>query len=156
MRVREVIRADKTNIKVGPWQDGNMPPGQFRLRANMKTFRQGRSYRWQVITFDALGASFRVLLVLNLSKHIFRATLGIMESGEARIVCVREFHASEPGWHCHAVLRCDDGVSYWNHTKLARRPFRPDPSAPFDITTDSDATARALRFYRIEERGPLL
>jgi hypothetical protein len=44
--------------------------------------------------------------LLNLSKQIFRATLGVTENGETAVLCEYEFHASEPGWHCHA--RCDD------------------------------------------------
>src|SRR4051812_16819961 len=124
MRLRDVICSEKENIHLGDWRQGNMPPSAFRLRRDLKTVRQGQSYQWRVITFDALAASFRVLILYNPGRHIYRATLGLDEGGVVTIFCVHEFHASEPGWHCHVDETCHREVSHWNHRDLRKWPRR--------------------------------
>ncbi|WP_424135132.1 hypothetical protein [Roseomonas chloroacetimidivorans] len=122
----------------------------------MKTTDQGSSYEWRIIRFSALGEAFRVLVLLNDIKEIFRATLAHEVGDIVRIICVREFHAKEPGWHCHAAIKAGQGVTDWKHRELRKHPLRPDYSAEFGVTGQESATAVALRFYRIEERGGLL
>jgi hypothetical protein len=156
MRVRDVLRAEKRDVILEPWKQGNIPPNVFRLRPNMKTVGQGKAYHWRVVRFAADAWSFRILIVLNEEKSIYRATLG-QEVGEVvRIVCVREFHAREPGWHCHSVLLCHQGVSVWNHRDLRRFPRGVSESDSFGITSRERATALALRFYNVEQSGDLL
>lgn len=133
-----------------------MQPSMFRLRTDMRTLRQGKSYHWRIITFDAAGRSFRVLILYNAERSIYRATLGVEDAGVVAILCVHEFHAGEPGWHCHADLPCDRGISHWNHRELSRWPKRPVVGVEFDVSTKDRATEIALKFYRISERGPLI
>jgi hypothetical protein len=42
--------------------------------------------------------------VLNEAKQRFEAVLGAMMNTGLRVLCSYEWHASEPGWHCHAVV----------------------------------------------------
>ena len=156
MRVLDVFKGIKTDVKIGPWKSGKIPAADFRLRRNMKPIRHGSSYRWQLIRFASDGMPCRVLVVLNQEKEIYRATLGQDVDDEVRIICVREFHVKEPGWHCHTVLRCEHGVSSWLHGEMKRLPPQQDDEAVFEVTSDERATALAMRFYRIDISGPLL
>ncbi len=110
----------------------------------------------RIIKFSACGCSFRIQLLLNQVKRIYRAILAVELDEEVRIVCVREFHIREPGWHCHAVLRCEQGVSTWMHRDMRRYPRRADLDAEFDVTSREWATGIALRFYNVVPQGGLL
>ena len=122
----------------------------------MKKIGQGATYQWRIITFAALGNHFRVLVIWNDSKQIYRATMGQERNGLIRIICIREFHANEPGWHCHAVLRCSQGVGGWTHRELRRTPQGVQIDEEFGVTSKEQATAIALRFYGVAESGALL
>lgn len=155
MRLSEVIRADKANIKIGEWGNGHIPPRQFALRAKPSSFKLGPLWDWAVIRFDALNHSFRVLVLLNSAKQIYRAILAIEVGGEAKVLCVREFHASEPGWHCHFVDRSDNAPEGWRRRGMHRRPRGAKLDEDFGVTK-ADAVPVALRIFGIEHHGPLL
>ncbi len=95
----------------------------------------GRSYRWCVLTFVALDIECRVLIVLNAGKQKFEAILGAMADERVRVLCSYEYHASEPGWHCHAA--CDElpavPVGYMRGPWVRRLPA---------ATKTTDSTAR--------------
>lgn len=156
MRLAEVISSPKSNIRFSEWRRGKMQPAAFRLRADLKTIRHGNAYNWRVITFDVIGRSFRVLILYNPGKSIYRATLGIEDSGVVAILCVHEFHAQEPGWHCHVDQTCSRNISYWNHRELQKWPKKPTLAASYDVSSEDGATEIALKLYRISEKGPLL
>jgi hypothetical protein len=156
MRVREILRAPKGDVVLEPWKQGDMPPAAFRLRQSMKTVGQGKSYHWRIIRFTAYSESFRVLIIWNEGKQIYRATLGHEVGEVVRIICVREFHAREPGWHCHVVLSSPQGVSVWNHGGLRRFPQGVFEEDAFGITSRELATTLALRFFGIDQSGELL
>jgi hypothetical protein len=159
MRLKDVIRAEKADIEIGSWNSGHVSRSAFPLsRARKKNYRYGPSYDWAIVKFTALGARFRVLVLLNESKEIYRATLAMDVPNDERALCQHEFHASEPGWHCHLhrmdIADVPDGVFRGNMqrwpgggTILSRQEF--------GITKDN-AIGVALRFYRIEIRGPLI
>lgn len=155
MRLSAVIRAPKSDIVFGPWKIGHMPPSEFKLIKTQKTMKYGQGWSWRVVKFTALESRFRLQIMLNESKGICRGTLGIEDGDLVRICCVREFHPSEPGWHCHATYRTDDGVAHWSHHGLKRWPKGPDLHAVYapDRILALDA---ALRFYRVEVTGDLL
>jgi hypothetical protein len=156
MRVRDIFRSKKEAVVLEPWKQGDMPPSAFRLRQNMKSVGQGKSYHWRIVRFGAGGENFRVLILWNEGKQIYRATLGHEVGEVVRIVCVREFHAREPGWHCHAVSQCKQGVPVWNHGGLRRFPRGTSEADEFGVTSKERATALALRFYGVEQSGVLL
>lgn len=159
MRLRDIIRAEKTDIQISDWTRGRISRAAFPLsKAKGKHYKQGSAYEWAVIRFAALGGTFRILLRLNESKAIFSATLGMDDGGDTKTLCVHEFHASEPGWHCHVDLRDVSEVAPGLHRANMRR--WPRGSAPHSRlvfgVTKANAIGAALRFYRVEERGPLL
>lgn len=112
MRPKEIIRASKSGVDVGKkWRSGNVPKADFPIAK--KSYALGNSFRWNTISFEALGAECRVLVVVNQSKQKYEAVLGVMgPDGTLRILCSYEYHASEPGWHCHAT---HDDVSTLSH-----------------------------------------
>jgi hypothetical protein len=73
MTLREIIAANKTNIKVGPWKRGKIPRADFPLAK--AAYRLGNAYRWCVITFDALGGTFKCAVVFNSGKAKYEAIL---------------------------------------------------------------------------------
>lgn len=107
MNLRAIVGAEKSLVKSGEWKQGEIPRAQWPSRkARAKAYKYGPLYRWRIISFYALGCDCRVRILMNESKQIFRATLGVVTLGETVVICDYEYHASEPGWHCHA--RCND------------------------------------------------
>jgi hypothetical protein len=77
----EVIRAVKADVDVGSWQQGHIPRSAFPLSlARAKNYKFGPEY----VRFSCLGANFRVLLLLNEGKSIYRATLGLDEGSDTK------------------------------------------------------------------------
>jgi hypothetical protein len=109
MNLRALIGAPKHSVRTGEWKRGEIPRSYWpSRRAKSKAYKYGPLYTWRIVSFHALGADCRIRILLNLDKQIFRATFGVTESGETTVLCDYEFHASEPGWHCHA--RCGDAA----------------------------------------------
>ncbi|WP_141245585.1 hypothetical protein [Mesorhizobium sp. WSM3864] len=107
MHLKGIIAADKSAVETGDWKRGEIPrPKWPSRRAKAKAYKYGPLYQWRVISFVAEGHDCRVLLLFNEAKQIFRASLGVVRGGETLVICDYEYHASEPGWHCHA--RCAD------------------------------------------------
>ena len=156
MRTQDVVKAKKSKIRMQEWGQGNMPPSAFRLRKDLKAVKQGKSNKWRVITFSANYDSFRVLILYNPDRFIYRATLGIEKNGVVNILCVHEYHASEPGWHCHVDRKRVKGVTFWNHSELQKWPKKPLYEAKYEVDTLDRTTEIALKFYKITEEGPLL
>jgi len=107
MDLKFIISSEKENIETREWQTGHIPRKLWPSRkAKAKAYKFGSGYSWRVITFECCDLDCRVRILLNEQKQIFRASIGVTENGETKLICDYEFHASEPGWHCHA--RCDD------------------------------------------------
>lgn len=155
MRLGAIIRAEKSDIQIGAWGQGHIPPRQFYLRAKPTTFKLGPLWEWAVIKFTALGQQFRILVLFNGAKEIYRAILAVDIGGEMKALCVHEFHASEPGWHCHAVLDSQSAPTGWARRGMRRHPRGAKIHEPFDVTK-GNALRIAQKIYRIEAHGPLL
>lgn len=107
MDIREIVASAKSDIDVGQWASGEMKRGLWpSRRAKAKAYRFGPSYSWRIITFKVDDRDCRVRILLNESKRICKVKLGVTSDGETLVLCEYEFHASEPGWHCH--VRCDE------------------------------------------------
>lgn len=155
MRLPDVIRATKSEIHLGNWNEGHIPPSQFPVKAKARSFKLGRGWAWCVIRFLAGGQPYRVLVLFNEGKQIYRAVLGRDDGGETRMICIHEFHVTEPGWHCHFVADGDEPPIGWSRFGMRRRPRGAKVSETFDVTK-SNAVQIALKFYAISERGTLL
>ena len=161
MRLRQVIAAPKTKIDLGEWNTGKVPRKDFPMAK--AAYSLGNSFRWRVIKFEALATECRVLVVVNAAKQKYEAVLGVMASNGLRILCSYEYHATEPGWHCHAThddtnsltIGCMRGP-WIRRVPGARKNHRQTKFSTFQIA-DNDAAIRfALKRYRIESKGPLL
>lgn len=157
-RLREIVCAPKTDIDIGNWHSGKVPKADFPMAR--QAYGLGSSYRWCVISFGALGVECRVLVVFNLAKQKFEAILGAMTQGMLRILCSYEYHAGEPGWHCHAACQELTAVpfGYMRGPWVRRIPGakRTHSRQDFGIANETEARRFALRCFRIEEQGPLL
>lgn len=158
-RLRSIVRAPKTDIKFGTWHNGKVPRKDLPMAK--QAYGLGSAYRWCAVSFVALGVECRVLIVLNRAKQKFEAILGVLIGAETlRILCSYEYHASEPGWHCHAA--CDEitkvPLGYMRGPWVRRLPAakRTHSRQDFGVEDDDAALRFALRCYRIEERGPLI
>ena len=148
MDLADIIRALKTDIEIGSWANGHISRSSFPLSlAKSKNYKFGPEYCWRVVKFDCLGRSFRVLIVLNENKQIYRATLGVEIENDISVLCQHEFHASEPGWHCHLTLGAADGLPVgvvrshlrrWPHHSAAhsRMEFKVDKASGLTVAAD--------------------
>lgn len=158
MRVRDVIASEKTDIVLSKWKSGKVSRADFPLsKAKGRAYRLGASFRWRVISFSALGEAFKVLVLLDEGRHFYRAVLAQVVGSDLRILCQHEYHATDPGWHCHIssgpVSIIPTGIMRgpW----VRRWPKRGGSHREFNID-ESSAVAKAQSVYRIHERGLLL
>lgn len=155
----DFIRADKTNIKVGAWHTGKINPSAFPMSgARAKAYKYGPSYSWQLVTFDCLGYSCRVLILLNLEKNYMKASFGVDRGSDTALLCDHEFHGDHPGWHCHLETSdLGDVVAGTNRTNKRRWPQkRSHHSRTTFGVTQANALRHACERYRIAEKGGLL
>ena len=125
MNIKDFIRAEKANLDTGKWASGHVPKSAFPLsRSKPKTYKFGPEYHWRLVKFDALSEECRIWITLNENKEIFRARFGVLRAGDMTVLCEHEFHASEPGWHCHLTFDHLDSASTggmrWDKQKWPR------------------------------------
>jgi hypothetical protein len=161
LHLRQLYRAPKTNIKIGPWHSGKVPRADFPM-AN-SAYNLGSAFRWCVITFNALGHECRVLVIMNGAKQKYEAVFGVMGVRELRILCTYEYHASEPGWHTHATHDDADKLThgYMRGPWIKRLPgprgrYRESKFSRFQIGDETTALRFAIDRYKIREKGTLL
>jgi hypothetical protein len=158
MNLADLIRAEKTKTNLGEWKAGHIPRSAFPLsRVKEKQYRLGPAYSWRLITFIACKLKCRILITLNEEKEIFRARLGVECDNDIVVLCDHEFHAGEPGWHCHVtrkhVEKVPAGVARGGDRR--RWPRGHDGSAAFTVTK-ARAFTIAAELYGLIERDRLL
>jgi hypothetical protein len=156
VNIKDVIRAKKADLETGNWSNGRIPRSAFPLsKLKNRHYRFGPDYSWRLVRFSALGEQFRILIILNISKEILRARLGMEIGSDMTVLGEHEFHASEPGWHCHLtfenVADIVPGVVRFRKTKWPVHSAAQE----FDITFASALTHVAKRFG-FKEQGELL
>lgn len=150
MKLGEIIRASKSNIEIGGWSSGRIPPSAFPIK---RKFPSGRDWDWRVITFEALGRCFRLLIRLNLDKAQYSAILSLEGNSALQVICHHEFHLSHRSWHCHFIA----GDVTKTHPNVLRdrermRVFDQSPSLDGKMQFDmnrAEAFSKALRRFRI-------
>ena len=157
-RLRRIVGAPKSKIKLGGWHTGKVPKKDFPMAR--QAYSLGASFRWCVILFEAIGIECRVLVILNAAKEKYEAVLGVMSPDALKVLCSYEYHAGEPGWHCHAA--CDDlssvPIGYMRGPWVRRLPHakRTHRSLDFGIKDETEAVRFALTCYKIETQGTLI
>ena len=131
MNIKDVIRAEKNNLELGKWADGHIPRSAFPMsRLKDKRYKYGPDYSWRVVKFEIGDLECRILVMVNESKQIFRARLGVNVNVDMAVLCDHEFHASEPGWHCHLSLAplasIAGGAARHDKSKWPRNSSRQD------------------------------
>ena len=159
MDIKDIVRAQKTDVHVSDWRIGHVPRSTFPLSlARPKNYKFGPEYRWRLVRFDCLQRSFRMLVLFNEGKQIYRATLGMEVGDDLVVICQHEFHASEPGWHCHVTFRdIDDLPRGVSRTHLRRWPSaNTEPSRPEFGVREGNAVSLAATRFRVSSPGTLL
>ncbi len=158
IRLQEISRASKVEISVGDWRRGAVPKAAFPLAK--KAYSLGNSFEWCVIKFNALDVECRVLIVLNVAKQKYGAILGIVAEGRVRVLCSYEYHAAEPGWHCHAscgdVEKVPAGFMRGPWVRRVPKAKKTHKRLDFGITDHDTAQRFAIDYFRIEPKGSLL
>jgi hypothetical protein len=156
MRVVDVIRGSKRDVQTEAWHSGKIPPSAWSFSHHWKGIDHSKKWEWRIIKFSLGGQNFRILIELLLEKAICSISLAIEADEFVRTICVHEYQAgSEPGWHCHAVFRCSQGIRYRDHRGILRYPKCANFDEQFGL--DRDGVMRlAVRFFRLETTGDLL
>jgi hypothetical protein len=157
MRLKTIIKADKSNLQFGKWNVGHITRSAFPLsKVKEKSYKLGKAYKWRLVRFTALERNIRVLIVLNEEKEIFRARLAVEDNSDLIVVCEHEFHASEPGWHCHYSIKDVNSITPGAYRDGKRkRPTSSDVSAVFNVN-EANALAIAAQRYGFDPKGDLL
>lgn len=158
MNVADLIRGEKTKLNLGAWGSGRLPRSAFPMsKVKEKQYRFGQAYRWRVVQFHCEGYKCRALLILNAEKEIFRIRFGVEIAGDMVVLMDREFHSTEPGWHCHFTLESIDSVV----SGAARGPGKRrwsrgfDPEAKFTVT-EAGALTIAAEMFQFAAPGGLI
>lgn len=157
MNIKDLIRAEKSALDTGKWASGHIPRTAFPMsKVRDRKYKFGQDYKWRVIKFEAAGVSCRILVWLNEPKEILRARFGVDVGAEMVVLCDHEFHASEPGWHCHVTFdeiasvtpgsARSDKMKWPRNVKLTERFTATEASA---LTIVSDV-------FRLKTQGELI
>ena len=161
MRLKEIIRAEKTDIETGDWNCGKIPKKYFPL-ARAKSLKFGPKWQWRLVKFVALEGSFRVLIRLHEEKEYFSAILALDTENSLKVICHRELHMSHMNWHCHYVSepieKIHEGVLR-DRLLMKRYPlYRNSDLCTLDHfpVTKANALTWAARFFRFQAQGELI
>jgi hypothetical protein len=102
VRVKDIIRAQKTVTAWGAWKQEKMPHSTFPLRrGKRRAYMLNAQWRWRLVHFKALGEAFRLLIAWRPDVEEFVYYLGQDVKGDTRVVLALSFHGTHPGWHVH-------------------------------------------------------
>lgn len=124
-------------------------------RLKDKRYRYGPDYSWRLVKFQAGACSCRILILLNESREVLRARLGVEVEGDMVVLSDYEFHATEPGWHCHVTVEHVETIG----SGAARQGKRkwPRQSAKKDFGVDqSNALTVVAEHFKFAAQGDLL
>lgn len=76
--------------------------------------------------------------------------------GDTIVLMDKEFHAGEPGWHCHFTSKkVDSAVAGVARAGKRRWPRGADPKAEFGVT-EAGALSIAAEMFQFGASGPLV
>lgn len=159
MLLVDIIKAEKREVHIGPWQAGPVPNASFPLKGSGK-LSLGRGYEWRTVKFQALEADFVLLLKLSLEKETYAAILGLRDDRKLKVICHHELHTSHRGWHCHMV--CGNVLGTFAGVLRDKNAMRVKVGLAekalvdsFIVTKDSALSIAAARF-RFAYKGSLI
>lgn len=129
--------ADKIGVNTGAWKTGRMPKTIIKTKG---PYALSGSWCWRVITFQAGGQPYLVLLAHRAERGDFLAML--LHSGkEATMLCRVEHHGSHPGWHVHYQAERPFITGVTNFPRLRKRDCGGDSSFGPNMITGFEAWA---------------
>ncbi|NKX40281.1 hypothetical protein HGG71_02230 [Rhodobacteraceae bacterium R_SAG2] len=139
MKLKDVIRLEKTVINYGHWGNGEIDRSAWPLRR--KKLKYSPDWQWRVVSLRYEEREFRVLLLLNPPLEKFYAMLGEIREETLAVLCSHDLHTSHGNWHCHVatgdidkvlsgVTRDHDTFRYWPS-------YMGECNLEFDVTTHS-------------------
>jgi hypothetical protein len=156
MRLQDIIRGSKADLDTGKWQSGRIPRTAFPMsRLKDRHYRYGPDYLWRLVRFEAAACSCRILILLNESREVLRARLGVELDGDMVVLSDYEYHATEPGWHCHVTFEDVADVGPGAARQGKRR--WPNRSSRQDFAVDrSNAMTVVAEHYKFAAQGELI
>lgn len=160
VKLGEIIRAQKTDVKVTEWDKGKIPKRLFPLSRARNGIQMGPDWSWRVVTFTALNQNFRILMRLNESTEYFASILALDVNGDSAVLCHHELHTSHRNWHCHYVpgdtRQTFPGV--WRDTeRMVSWPTFSDDECRTEFTvTKANALSVSADRFRFSAQGALL
>lgn len=144
-----------------------MPKAKFPLsKAGKRAYNLGSSWRWRFVEFDALGLDFVARVIVSQQKSRASAHLAIRTERDCTVIASYEYHPDVvTGWHLHAI--CGELTDAPAGTLVHGRWVKRIPAAKaahnrqaFQADMEGGLEGwlwrQSLRFFRIEEQGPLL
>lgn len=149
MKLKDVIRLEKTVVDYGKWSKGEIDRVSWPLKK--KKLKFSSDWQWRVIVLRTSEGEFRVLLRLNALIEQFYAVLGVFRQDTITIVCSHDLHTSHANWHCHTATVDIDKVfpGVWRDSDSFRfwPSYTGECNVVFDVTTES-AMRIAAELYR--------
>ena len=85
MKLKDVIRLEKTVVNYGRWLNGEIDRASWPLRR--KKLKFSPDWQWRVVFLRAGEREFRVLLQLNPLLEKFHAMLGEVRGDQLAVLC---------------------------------------------------------------------
>lgn len=157
MRLKDIVRAEKSVSEWGKWQQVKMPPSAFPLsRRRSGSYRLSGKFTWRVVIFSADGKDFRLLVAFRKDLSQYEAILGLVEGNDTKVLASYEFHGSHVGWHIHAncdsIDRISPGIKKSGREIRLPRPRTHHRRKSFDIDEDNALDVAAVVFGLPTER----
>ncbi|WP_432257186.1 hypothetical protein [Limimaricola sp. AA108-03] len=149
MKLKDVIRLEKTVVSYGQWSNGEIDRASWPLRR--KKLKLSPDWQWRVISLRSGEREFRVLLQLNPLLESFYAMLGEVRGDQLAVLCSHDLHTSHSNWHCHVATgdidRVLPGVTRDRDTFRFWPSYTGECTEKFDVTLHSAVTI-ASELYR--------
>ena len=150
LKVAEIIRAEKSDVKIGPWKSGKVPAYSFPI-AKQKRLPQGNAWTWRVVEFYALTYKFRLLIRLNIDISYYSSILALENEGKNKIICHHEMHQSHRNWHCHFINgnvheTCPGVLRDFNKMRVYESEPSKAKDAQFEVVQSTALAIAANRF----------
>lgn len=136
MKVKDVIRLEKTVVNYGQWSIGEIDRALWPLRR--KKLKFSPDWKWRVVSLRCGECELRVLLQLNPLLEKFHAMLGQVREDQLAVLCSHDLHTSHSNWHCHVATGEIDRVL--PGVTRDRDTFRFWPSYTGKCTEEFDVT----------------
>lgn len=157
MRIKDVIRAAKTDIEFDPWKTDRMPHSAFPLGKSKRGLRLGAAFDWCIIRFSAHQSKFRVLIAVDFLKVDYYAHLGEIVGSDTKMLVSYEYHGSHGGWHVHAGCGDIDLIPVGRYKGPWKRNIPQDwhecRQMEWDASTRDKALEKACQEFGIQLTG---